>query len=80
VYYYFYSHAVVFQQSWYLLLLALSANFEVLAALNRKLNLALALCAFQTQHNLLCSLRLFPEDRLGLATITGLLSVISPLS
>lgn len=52
----------------------------MLATLQRQLQLGLALDALQSQHNLLGGLGLLVEDRLGLTTITGLLSVVSSLS
>lgn len=52
----------------------------MLATLQRQLQLGLALDALQSQHDLLGSLGLLVEDRLGLTTITGLLSVITTLS
>ena len=55
-------------------------KFEVLATLQRQLCLCLAWCALQSQDNLLRSLGLLVENRLGLTTITRLLSVITTLS
>lgn len=52
----------------------------MLAALQRQLQLGLALDALQSQHDLLGSLGLLVEDRLGLTTITALLSVVTSLS
>lgn len=42
--------------------------------------LVLANGTFETEDNLLCGLCLLVEDGLGLATITGLFSVITTLS
>lgn len=55
-------------------------QLEVLASLQRKLLLGLALRALQTQDNLLGGLGLFTEDRLGLTTETLLLSVVTTLT
>lgn len=52
----------------------------MLATLQGKLALGLALDTLQSQHNLLGSLSLLVEDRLGLTTVTGLLAVITTLS
>lgn len=52
----------------------------MLATLQGQLALGLALDALQSQNNLLGSLSLLVEDRLGLTTITGLLAVITTLS
>jgi len=52
----------------------------VLAALQRKLALGLALDALKTQHNLLGGLGLLVEDRLGLTTVTALLAVVTALT
>lgn len=52
----------------------------MLATLQCQLCLSLASCALQSQDNLLCRLSLLVEDRLGLTTITGLLSVVTTLS
>lgn len=52
----------------------------MLASLQRKLLLGLALRALQTQDNLLGGLGLFAEDRLGLTTETLLLSVVTTLT
>jgi hypothetical protein len=52
----------------------------VLASLQRKLELGLALDTLQSQDNLLGGLGLLVEDRLGLTTVTGLLAVISSLT
>lgn len=52
----------------------------MLAALQGELELGLALDALQPQDNLLGGLSLLVEDRLGLTTITGLLSVVTSLS
>ena len=52
----------------------------MLASLQRKLLLGLALRALQTQDNLLGGLGLFTEDRLGLTTETLLLSVVTTLT
>lgn len=55
-------------------------QLEVLAALEGQLGLGLALRALQSQHDLLGGLGLLVEDRLGLTTITGLLSVVTALT
>jgi hypothetical protein len=52
----------------------------VLATLKSQLCLSLALCALQSQDDLLGSLSLLVEDWLGLTTITRLLSVVTALS
>ena len=52
----------------------------MLASLQGKLLLGLALSALQTQGNLLRSLGLSVEDRLGLTTITTLLAVVTTLT
>jgi len=52
----------------------------VLATLERKLCLGLACCALQSQDNLLGGLGLLVEDRLGLTTVTGLLTVVTTLT
>ena len=55
-------------------------QLEVLASLESQLCLGLALCALQSQHNLLCGLGLLVEHRLRLTTITGLFTIITTLS
>lgn len=55
-------------------------QLEVLASLQRKLLLGLALRALETQDNLLGSLGLPTEDRLGLTTVTALLAVVTTLT
>ena len=52
----------------------------MLAALQCQLCLRLAICALQSQHNLLCSLGLLVENRFRLTTITGLFAIITTLS
>ena len=52
----------------------------MLPSLQRQLLLGLALCALETQNDLLGSLGLLVEDRLGLTTITALLSVVTTLT
>jgi hypothetical protein len=52
----------------------------VLAALQGKLLLGLASGALQTENNLLGGLSLLVEDRLGLTTVTTLLSVVTTLT
>ena len=54
----------------------------MLASLNSQhpLRSAVGLHTFQSQHNLLCSFRLFAENRLSLPTIATLFPVITPLS
>ena len=60
--------------------LLLSAQLEVLASLEDELLLGLARRALQSKDDLLGGLGLLVEDGLGLTSVTGLLSVISPLS
>lgn len=55
-------------------------ELEVLASLQRQLELGLALDALQSQHDLLGSLGLLVEDGLGLTTITRLLAVVTSLT
>lgn len=52
----------------------------MLAALEGELCLGLALCALESQDDLLGGLCLLVEDRLGLTTVTGLLSVVTTLT
>ena len=52
----------------------------MLATLEGKLCLGLACCALQSQDNLLGGLGLLVEDRLGLTTVTGLLTVVTSLT
>lgn len=52
----------------------------MLASLQRELLLGLALRALKTQDDLLGSLGLLVEDRLGLTTITALLPVVTTLT
>lgn len=52
----------------------------MLATLEGKLCLGLAGCALQSQDNLLGGLGLLVEDRLGLTTVTGLLTVVTSLT
>lgn len=52
----------------------------MLASLQGQLGLGLALDALQSQNDLLGSLGLLVEDRLGLTTITALLSVVTALT
>lgn len=60
--------------------LLVTTELEVLASLQRQLELGLALDALQSQHDLLGSLGLLVEDGLGLTTITRLLAVVTSLS
>jgi len=60
--------------------LLVSTKLEMLASLDRKLHLVLAHCALQSQHDLLCCLRLLVEDGLCLTTVTRLLSVVTALT
>jgi hypothetical protein len=60
--------------------LLVTTQLEVLATLERKLCLGLACCALQSQDNLLGGLGLLVEDRLGLTTVTGLLTVVTTLT
>ena len=55
-------------------------QLEVLAALQSELCLGLADGALQTEHDLLGGLGLLSEDRLGLTTVTALLSVVTTLT
>lgn len=55
-------------------------QLEVLATLERKLCLGLALCALQSQDDLLGGLGLLVEDRLCLTTVTGLLAIVTTLT
>lgn len=52
----------------------------MLAALQGKLLLGLARGALKTEDNLLGGLSLLVEDRLGLTTVTTLLSVVTTLT
>lgn len=67
-------------KQWSPLSLLVSTNFEVLAPLDRVLGHMLATLALKSQNNLLSSLRLLVEDRLGLSTITRLFPIIPALS
>ncbi len=60
--------------------LLFTTKFKVLASLQSQLVLVLANVAFQTQDDLLGSLGLLVEDRLGLTTITGLFAVVTTLT
>jgi len=60
--------------------LLVTAQFEVLASLQRQLSLGLAYGALQPQHNLLCGLGFLVKDGLGLTTVTGLLAIVTALS
>ena len=62
--------------------LLITSQFKMLASLNSQhpLRSAVGLHTFQSQHNLLCSFRLFAENRLSLPTIATLFPVITPLS
>lgn len=62
------------------LLLLVTTQLEVLTSLQRQLSLGLAADTLQSQHNLLGGLGLLVEDRLGLTTVTGLLTVVSSLT
>lgn len=55
-------------------------QLEVLASLQGELCLGLAGCAFQPEDDLLGGLGLLPEHRLGLTTITALLSIVTTLT
>jgi hypothetical protein len=57
--------------------LLLTSQLEVLAALDRQLDSVLAINALHTQDNLLCGLGLLAENRLSLATETGLFAVVT---
>jgi hypothetical protein len=52
----------------------------LLASFERYLHLVLARSALQSQYDLLGSLCLFVEHGLGLATVSGLLTIVSSLS
>lgn len=60
--------------------LLVTTKLEVLATLQRQLSLRLAHSALQPQNNLLGGLGLLVEDRLGLTSVTGLLSIVTTLS
>jgi hypothetical protein len=62
------------------LCLLVTTKLEVLASLQRQLELGLALDTLQSKDNLLGGLGLLVEDGLGLTTVTGLLAVISTLT
>jgi hypothetical protein len=72
------NHPLEHQSSTLRLLVA--TELKVLASLQGQLALGLALDALQPQDNLLGSLSLLVEDRLGLTTITALLAIITTLS
>ena len=55
-------------------------GYVLLASLEGDLHFVFADRAFQSQHDLLRRLCLLVEHRLGLTTVTGLLSVVSSLS
>ena len=52
----------------------------MLATLDGKLGLGLALDALEPEHDLLRGLRLLVEDGLGLTTVTALLAVVTALT
>jgi len=60
--------------------LLVSTKFKVLASLDRLLSLVSAGCAFKSENNLLGSLGLLVENRLGLTSKTLLFSVVTSLS
>jgi len=62
------------------LLLLVTSQFKVLATLDGKLFANLALGALHLQHDLLCRLRLFVENRLCLSSVPLLLPVVPPLT
>ena len=55
-------------------------KIEELASLQAQMCLGLAVCALESEDDLLCCLVLLVEDRLGLTSVTGLLAVVSALS
>jgi hypothetical protein len=60
--------------------LLVTTEFEVFATLDGQLHLVLADSAFETEDDFLGGLSLLVEDRLGLTTVTALLSVITSLT
>merc|ERR1719334_265155 len=62
--------------------LLVTTKLKVLASFDGEHSLrpAVLFHTFQPQHDLLCRFGLFTENRLGLSTVTGLLSVVSPLT
>lgn len=60
--------------------LLLVAQFEVLAALEHLLPIVVAFGTRHLEHDLLSGLGFLVEDRLGLATKPGLLSIVATLS
>lgn len=60
--------------------LLVTANLEVLAALDALHGGALAVGALHPQHNLLGGLRLLVENGLGLTAVSGLLAVVTALT
>ena len=60
--------------------LLVTTEFEGLAAFQDELMLVLADGTFQTQDNLLGSLGFLVENRFGLTTITGLLTIVTTLT
>jgi hypothetical protein len=59
--------------------LFVSAQFKVLASLQRHLLLLFARRALHSQYDLLCGFGLLPEHRLGLTSVPRLLAVITTL-
>lgn len=62
------------------LLLLVTTKLKVLASLERHVRAVLAGCALESEDDLLGRLGLLVEDRLGLTTVTLLLSVVTALS
>jgi len=60
--------------------LLVTAELKVLASLERQLSLGLAVCALESQHDLLGRLCLFVEHGLRLTSVSGLLAVVTALS
>ena len=74
------THAILLELESLTLLLLVTTQFKVLASLERKLELGLALDALETKNDLLGGLGLLVENLLGLTTITALLTVVTTLT